>query len=116
MPAQRVGGLIMVGDLTKCVSVHIGDTAIYARVSSAEQKSDLARQVARVAAWATSNGVLRRFGSDRGWVCSQREAAEVSRSCSGLERDHELSSSAGIGSPRSGPNMWLALSTSSIAA
>ncbi|MHB1844449.1 MAG: IS607 family transposase [Deltaproteobacteria bacterium] len=56
VPAQRVGGLIVVGDLTKCVSAHTGKTAIYARVSSADQESDLDRQVARVAAWATSNG------------------------------------------------------------
>jgi predicted site-specific integrase-resolvase len=33
-----------------------GKTAIYARVSSADQKPDLDRQVARVAAWATSKG------------------------------------------------------------
>ena len=56
VPAQRVGGLVMVGDLSKCASVHVGDTAIYARVSSADQESDLARRVARVTAWATSNG------------------------------------------------------------
>ena len=56
VPAQRVGGLIVVGDLTKCASVHVGKTVIYARVSSADQKSDLDRQVARVTTWATSNG------------------------------------------------------------
>jgi len=55
VPAQRVGGLIVVGDLTKCASAHVGKPAIYARVSSADQKSDLDRQVARVTAWATSN-------------------------------------------------------------
>jgi putative resolvase len=37
VPAQRVGGLIVVGDLTTCVSAHTGKTAIYARVSSADQ-------------------------------------------------------------------------------
>ena len=56
VPAQRVGGLIVVGDLTKCASVHVSKTVIYARVSSADQKSDLDRQVARVTTWATSNG------------------------------------------------------------
>jgi predicted site-specific integrase-resolvase len=56
VPAQRVDGLIVVGDLTKCASVHVSKTVIYARVSSADQKSDLDRQVARVTTWATSNG------------------------------------------------------------
>jgi predicted site-specific integrase-resolvase len=56
VPAQRVGGLIVVGDLTKCTSAHVGKTAIYARVSSSDQKPDLDRQVARITTWATSNG------------------------------------------------------------
>ena len=56
VPAQRVGGLIMVGDLTDAERTPTTKTAIYARVSSADQKADLDRQVARVTAWATSNG------------------------------------------------------------
>jgi len=56
VPAQRVGGLIMVGDLTDAQPTPNAKMAIYARVSSADQKSDLDRQVARVTAWATSNG------------------------------------------------------------
>jgi len=56
VPAPRVGGLIMVGDLTDAQPTANAKTAIYARVSSADQKSDLDRQVARVTAWATSNG------------------------------------------------------------
>jgi len=56
VPAQRVGGLIVVGDLTERAFAHRGKTAIYARVSSADQKSDLDRQVSRVTTWATSNG------------------------------------------------------------
>ena len=48
-PAQRVGGL-------KCASAHVGKTAIYARVSSSDQKPDLDRQVARITTWTTSNG------------------------------------------------------------
>lgn len=56
VPAQRVGGLIMVGDLADTQPQSSAKTAIYARVSSADQKSDLDRQVARVTAWATSNG------------------------------------------------------------
>ncbi|MHB1721258.1 MAG: IS607 family transposase [Acidimicrobiales bacterium] len=56
VPAQRVGGLIMVGDLSGEDRVPTGRTAVYARVSSADQKADLDAQVARVTAWATSNG------------------------------------------------------------
>jgi predicted site-specific integrase-resolvase len=56
VPAQRVGGLIMVGELDGTQPHRRGRTVVYARVSSADQKSDLDRQVARVTAWATSNG------------------------------------------------------------
>jgi len=56
VPAERVGGLVVVGDLTKCASTHAGKTAIYAPVFSAGQKSDLDGQVAGVTAWAASNG------------------------------------------------------------
>jgi len=55
VPAQRVGGPIVVGDLTERAFAHRGKTAIYARVSSADQMSDLDRQVSRVTTWATSN-------------------------------------------------------------
>jgi predicted site-specific integrase-resolvase len=55
VPAQKVGGLILVtaGD----APVNAGITAVYARVSSAGQKPDLDRQVARVTAWATAEGL-----------------------------------------------------------
>jgi len=56
VPAERVGGLILVGDLADSQPQSSATTAIYARVSSADQKADLDRQVARVTAWATSNG------------------------------------------------------------
>ena len=56
VPAQRVGGLIMVGDLSGNDARPTGRTAVYARVSSADQKADLDTQVARVTAWATANG------------------------------------------------------------
>jgi len=56
VPAERVGGLILVKDLTNTHPQSSAKTAIYARVSSADQKADLDRQVARVTAWATSNG------------------------------------------------------------
>jgi predicted site-specific integrase-resolvase len=51
VPAQRVGRLILVNDAAAEISRR-GRTAVYARVSSADQKSDLDRQVARVTAWA----------------------------------------------------------------
>jgi predicted site-specific integrase-resolvase len=47
--------LILVGDLETLPS-QLGSTVIYARVSSADQRSDLDRQVARVSVWATSQG------------------------------------------------------------
>lgn len=54
MPAERVGRLILVrttatADSAKCV-------VVYARVSSHDQRLDLDRQVARLAAWATETG------------------------------------------------------------
>ncbi len=55
-PARRVGGLIMVGDLSGDSPQPEEMTAVYARVSSADQKADLDAQVARATAWATSNG------------------------------------------------------------
>jgi predicted site-specific integrase-resolvase len=56
VPAQRVGGLIVIGDLADTQPQPNAKTAINARVSSADQKADLDRQVARVTAWATANG------------------------------------------------------------
>jgi len=55
-PARRVGRLILVDDL----SVPAGSrcrTALYAGVSSADQKADLDRQVARVTGWATAEQI-----------------------------------------------------------
>ena len=56
VPARRVGGLIMVEDLANTQPQSNAKTAIYARASSAGQKADLDRQVARTTSWATSNG------------------------------------------------------------
>ncbi|HUY54159.1 MAG TPA: IS607 family transposase [Candidatus Nanopelagicaceae bacterium] len=50
-PVRRVGGLILVDAPGSAAAV--GRVAVYARVSSADQRSDLDRQVARVTAWAT---------------------------------------------------------------
>ena len=51
VPARRVGGLILIGE--PAAAERAGLTAVYARVSSADQKADLDRQVARVTEWAT---------------------------------------------------------------
>lgn len=56
VPARKVGGLILV-DTPTAVTVSAGTTVVYARVSSADQKADLDRQVARVTQWATDSGM-----------------------------------------------------------
>ncbi|MEV7228967.1 IS607 family transposase [Polymorphospora sp. NPDC051019] len=53
VPAYRLGRLIMVGEPLAGVTAGAGQTVVYARVSSVEQKPDLDRQVARVVIWAT---------------------------------------------------------------
>lgn len=53
--ARRVGGLILVD--APVAAGPAGITAVYARVSSADQRADLDRQVARVTAWAASEGM-----------------------------------------------------------
>jgi predicted site-specific integrase-resolvase len=53
--ARRVGGLILVGETS--APGDAGNTVVYARVSSADQEADLDRQVARVTAWATGQGI-----------------------------------------------------------
>jgi predicted site-specific integrase-resolvase len=55
VPARKVGGLILVGSETAGQSA--GRTVVYARVSSADQRSDLDRQVARITTWATGEGL-----------------------------------------------------------
>jgi predicted site-specific integrase-resolvase len=54
VPARRVGRLIVVDGSQMG---RAGQTAVYARVSSADQKSDLDRQVARVTVWATGQQI-----------------------------------------------------------
>jgi predicted site-specific integrase-resolvase len=56
VPAEKVGGLILVGEPGLLPSP-AGTAVVYARVSSADQKPDLDRQVARVTAWATGQGI-----------------------------------------------------------
>lgn len=52
VPARKVGGLVLIGD-PAAPAAPPGQTVVYARVSSADQKADLDRQVARVTEWAT---------------------------------------------------------------
>ena len=53
--AYQVGRLIVIGD--PAPTGRAGVTAVYARVSSADQRADLDRQVARVTAWAAAEGL-----------------------------------------------------------
>jgi predicted site-specific integrase-resolvase len=54
VPTYRLGRLIMVGEpVAGAATTAAGQTVVYARVSSAEQRADLDRQVARVTVWAT---------------------------------------------------------------
>jgi predicted site-specific integrase-resolvase len=52
VPARKVGRLILAGEPRESAAA-TGVTAVYARVSPADQRADLDRQVARVTAWAT---------------------------------------------------------------
>ena len=56
VPACRIGRLILVGDL-ETQGLEDGITAVYARVSSGDQRADLDCQVARVSTWATPQGL-----------------------------------------------------------
>lgn len=52
VPTYQVGRLIMIGEPVRPDGA-TGSTVVYARVSSADQRPDLDRQVARVSEWAT---------------------------------------------------------------
>ncbi|MDT5052595.1 MAG: hypothetical protein QOF66_961 [Mycobacterium sp.] len=56
VPARRVGRLILVGEPIGEAGLR-ARAAVYARVSSADQKADLDRQVVRVTAWATDQQI-----------------------------------------------------------
>ena len=53
VPTYRLGRLIMVGTPVTGATAGPGQVVVYARVSSADQRADLDRQVARVTVWAT---------------------------------------------------------------
>jgi len=55
VPATRVGGLILIDQPT--ATPPTGVSVVYARVSSADQRQDLERQVARVTTWATERNL-----------------------------------------------------------
>ena len=52
VPAYQAGRLIVIGEPVR-PDTTTGQTVVYARVSSADQRPDLDRQVARVTGWAT---------------------------------------------------------------
>jgi predicted site-specific integrase-resolvase len=56
VPARRVGRLILVDEPAGDAGAR-SRTAVYARVSSADRRADLDRQVARVTAWATGEQI-----------------------------------------------------------
>jgi len=53
IPTYRLGRLIMVGEPLPPAQTGAGQIIVYTRVSSADQKPDLDRQIARVTTWAT---------------------------------------------------------------
>jgi putative resolvase len=59
VPSRRAGRLILVdvADGGGSVTAAAGRTVLYARVSSHDESSDLERQVARMTAWATAQGL-----------------------------------------------------------
>ena len=56
VPAYRAGRLIVIGEPVR-PDVTTGQTVVYARVSSADQRPDLDRQVARVTEWFTGQHI-----------------------------------------------------------
>jgi predicted site-specific integrase-resolvase len=56
VPSYKVQRLIVIGS-PETTPTPSGSTVVYARVSSADQKADLERQVSRVTEWATGRGI-----------------------------------------------------------
>ena len=57
VPTYRLGRLIMVGEPMAAARLDAKQVVVYAHVSSADQKPDLDRQVARVVTWATGQSL-----------------------------------------------------------
>src|SRR3954468_11936151 len=57
VPTYQLGRLIMVGEPVTPAAAGADQVVVYGRVSSADQKADLDRQVARVTAWATGQNL-----------------------------------------------------------
>ena len=74
VPSRKVGGLVLIGDPV-VPGENTGVSVVYARVSSADQRPDLDRQVARVAEWATSQN-----------LCVDRVVTEVGSALNGHRR------------------------------
>jgi predicted site-specific integrase-resolvase len=72
----RLGRLIMVGEPVTGAVADAGQVVVYVRVSSADQRADLDRQVARVTMWATGqhlavSGVVTEVGSALNGHCKK---------------------------------------------
>lgn len=96
VPARKVGRLILVDELASEAGAQ-PKTAVYARVSSADQKSDLDRQVARVTSWATAEQIRSTRLSPRSGRCSTGTDVSSLRCCA-ICRSRGLWLSIGIGS------------------
>jgi predicted site-specific integrase-resolvase len=57
VPARRVGRLILIDQMATAAPASRDVVAVYARVSSTDQRVDLDRQVARVTTWATGQSL-----------------------------------------------------------
>ncbi len=105
VPAQRVGRLILV-DGSVAEAGRPGQTVVYARGSSAVQKSDLDRQVARVTVWATGQQIrVDKVVIEVGSALNGHRRKFLVRCCA-IRRSHGSWSSIGIGSAGSVLSTW----------
>ena len=100
--ARKIGGLILVDPPEERPA---GQTAVCARVSSADQRADLDRQVARVTAGATGEGLpVSRVVTEVGPALNGKRRKFLT-----LLRDESVATRAvepGIGLPASARNVW----------
>ena len=76
-----------------------GRCVVYARVSSADQKEDLDRQVGRVVEWATQQGYRPDGGGQGDWFRSEWEPATVAASGGGPYGGHDSGGTPGAIEP-----------------